>query len=153
LTHTQYIKSSLVWRVIEKYKKVMLCSDYPVSSHVGRKRYNWVNPHEKGQYRQSGEKRQIHQQQLNKNLSIHWEQSRSSLWTREQHRVPLPWDERFQGRGWSGKREPIRASGNPDCIIITYLYLCYVHSTTSKTPSLTQIKKDFSLINVVHNIV
>lgn len=96
-----------------------------------RQRQNWVNPHEKGQYRQSVEKRQIHQQQLNMNLSIHWEQSRSSLRSKVQHQVPLPCDTWFQGRGWSGKPKPIQASGNPDCIIITYLYLCYFHLKTT----------------------
>lgn len=48
LTHTQYIKSSLVWRAIDKYKIVMLVSHYPVSSHVRKTETKLSQPTWKG---------------------------------------------------------------------------------------------------------
>ena len=60
--------------------KITKLAAYPISKVpiLDERERNWINLHERGQYRQSVEKRQIRQQQLNKKKSSHWEQSTSS---------------------------------------------------------------------------
>lgn len=125
--------------------KITKLAAYPISKVpiLDERERNWINLHERGQYRQSVEKRRIRQRQLNKKKSSHWEQSTSSSRSRVPRRVPWPWGYVVSGKRVKKETHPKNRrvdSGSGHCggwlvwIIITCLFpMCLIHSRTFQT--------------------